>query len=328
MQNLPLPCQPRSAVIGTYGRHVFDGARTDLITRELSEDLTPLADIAAPALYRLPRELKRELRAEFWRGIEREPLSTDNPPASREEIAAAGENLASAVDDLLGQHVGIAFDYHEIEWRARKYAEICTRFASLKNFPAYRQRYANENGDHKIWHAKLRHIENFCMVKGIAPPAITPYGNARGRIRRTCTVKFWRRRLLVLYGRGAEHATRKAGLVQRRRSIYVSGLAFRAHRQKVAATERWLKECRAISDAGDQLSLWDVHAASQANPANRRAELMTRIRGFEEIAKEAGHVGEFITLTCPSEFHATNADGSRNPMILVMSSARRFAGFA
>ncbi len=274
-------------------------------------DLTPLPDQAAPRLDELPRELKAQLRGEFWRRIEPEPFS-GSPPLDWTTRRREMDRLETAVGDLLAEHVGTAFDYDLINSRAEKYAEICRRFASLKFYPDYRRRYANENGEHKIWHAKIRRIEEFCAGLGIAPPAITKYGNARGRVRRACTGKFWRRRLLVYYGRSAEHATRKAGLVQRRRSLYVSGLAFRAHREKVKATERWLKECVAISDAGEQLSLWDVHQASQGNPALRRAELMTRLRGFEEIADELGHIGEFITLTCPSEFHATNADGTPN----------------
>ncbi|MHB8414605.1 MAG: replication endonuclease [Acidiferrobacteraceae bacterium] len=255
--------------------------------------------------------MKAQLRGEFWRRLEPEPFSGAPPPdwgTRRREM----DRLECAVGDLLAEHVDVAFDYGVINERAEKYAEICRRFASLKFYPDYRRRYANENGDHKIWHAKIRWIEEFCAGLGIAPPGITKYCNARGRVRRACSGKFWRRRLLVYYGRRAEHATRKAGLVQRRRSLYVSGLAYRAHREKTRATERWLKECRAISDAGDQLSLWSVREASQANPALRRAELMTRLRGFEEIADELGHVGEFITLTCPSEYHATNADGTPN----------------
>ena len=277
-------------------------------------DLTPLHDIAAPRLGECPRELKEHLRAEFWRRLEPEPFSNESSPAlDWPEKRKIMDHLAGSVDDMLAAHVGTAFDFAEIEFRARKYSEICERFASLKNYPAHRVRYANENGDHRIWHAKIKIIEAFFAAKSIAPPAVSKYGNARGRVRRACSVRFWRRRLIVFFGRSAEQATRKAGLVQRRRSIYVSGLAYRAHRAKIDATERWLKACTAISDAGDQLSLWDVHEASQANPALRRAELMTRLRGFEEIADEAGHVGEFITLTVPGEYHATNTDGTPNP---------------
>ena len=49
-----------------------------------------------------------------------------------------------------------------------------------------------------------------------------------------------------------------------------------------------------------------------ANPAIRRCELMTRIRGFENICHELGYVGEFYTLTAPSKYHATLNTGYRN----------------
>jgi len=276
-------------------------------------ELTPLHDVVAPRLAELPSELKKQLTEEFWRRLDGDPFpDAGSPPPDWPEKRRIMDHLTGAVDELLAEHIHIAFDYDEIDAASRKYAQICQMLARLKNYPAYRVRYANENGDHKIWHAKMKRIEQFCAAKSIEPPAVTKYGNERGRIRRACTVKFWRRRLIVHYGRRAEHATRKAGLVQRRRSIYVSGLAYRAHRQKVAATDRWVKKCAVVSDAGDHLSLASVIEKSQANPALRRAELMTRLRGFEEIAEELNHVGEFVTLTVPSEFHAMNAIGTPN----------------
>ncbi len=308
------PPRPRARYGRYYSKRHWTERRVYVTGMPERRAPTLLHDVAAPRLAELPRELKEHLRGEFWRRLEGDPFSDIAPPpedwSHKRRVMA---DLHGAVGDLLAEHVDVAFDYHEIDSRASKCAEVCQRFASLKNYPAYRVRYANENGEHKIWTAKIKWIEAFCAAKSIMPPAVTRYGNARGRVRRACTVKFWRRRLIVLFGRSAEHATRKAGLVQRRLSIYVSGLAFRAHRQKVDATERWLKECTAISDAGDQLSLWSVREASQANPALRRVELMTRLRGFEEIADEQGHVGEFITLTTPSEFHATGIDGTPNP---------------
>lgn len=51
-----------------------------------------------------------------------------------------------------------------------------------------------------------------------------------------------------------------------------------------------------------------------ANPKNRRNELMCRIHGFETIANELGHVGEFLTIPCPSKMHARQAKSNRpNP---------------
>ncbi|EAA4524371.1 replication endonuclease, partial [Salmonella enterica subsp. enterica] len=60
------------------------------------------------------------------------------------------------------------------------------------------------------------------------------------------------------------------------------------------------------------ISLIEKYDGSVANPAIRRCELMTRIRGFENICNELGYVGEFYTLTAPSKYHATTKAGYRN----------------
>lgn len=73
-----------------------------------------------------------------------------------------------------------------------------------------------------------------------------------------------------------------------------------------------MKELVAVSDAGDQLPLFDIVEASQSNPALRRAELMVRARGFEEVAEFAGHAAEFWTLTTPSAFHCMHSNGTKN----------------
>lgn len=52
---------------------------------------------------------------------------------------------------------------------------------------------------------------------------------------------------------------------------------------------------------------------STSNPKNARAELMVRMRGFEDMATEMGLVGMFYTLTAPSRYHATHVhSGKRN----------------
>lgn len=49
-------------------------------------------------------------------------------------------------------------------------------------------------------------------------------------------------------------------------------------------------------------------------PQIRRNELMTRARGFENIATAQGDIGVFVTLTCPSKYHSTYAkSGDFNP---------------
>ncbi|OAT40376.1 phage replication protein [Hafnia paralvei ATCC 29927] len=63
---------------------------------------------------------------------------------------------------------------------------------------------------------------------------------------------------------------------------------------------------------GNRISLIDKYDGSVANPAIRRCELMTRIRGFENICNQLGYIGEFYTLTAPSKYHATTKAGYSN----------------
>ena len=61
-----------------------------------------------------------------------------------------------------------------------------------------------------------------------------------------------------------------------------------------------------IDDPENVVPLAAAIASSVSNPVIRRNELMTRIRGFENIAEESGFVGSFITLTAPSAYHANS----------------------
>jgi len=63
------------------------------------------------------------------------------------------------------------------------------------------------------------------------------------------------------------------------------------------------------NEAGQVYTLAELAKSSVANPEIRGGELMVRIRGCEEFATDAGHVGYFLTLTCPSKFHAVQAGG-------------------
>lgn len=113
--------------------------------------------------------------------------------------------------------------------------------------------------------------------------------------------------------RQLEQEARRRGYVHRKAGLYVSDEALKLRR---AARERCRLALAGMEligmETGTVLNMAEVAEASLANPNNRRAELMTRIRGFEDIAKQRGDVCEFVTVTAPSAYHARSKTGTKN----------------
>lgn len=122
--------------------------------------------------------------------------------------------------------------------------------------------------------------------------------------RRARCARWWRRQLRRYVARTAEAAAITLGLVHKRAGqVYVSDKAMQRRAAQRAATEAALKARTIENAAGQSFSLWDVMQRGTGNKAIRRGELMTRVRGAEEMADECGLVGTFWTLTAPAEFH-------------------------
>lgn len=109
-------------------------------------------------------------------------------------------------------------------------------------------------------------------------------------------------------------ASRLAGVVSKHAQPYapdylVSRRVHRVHKNR-STLSGLAAVC--IDDGMVGCPLVDAIDASVSNPEVQRAELMTRLKGFETIAKQERHAALFLTITCPSRFHPTSG-GKTNP---------------
>lgn len=144
-------------------------------------------------------------------------------------------------------------------------------------------------------------VRQYVLSLGIEPPTVETEG---GEVARYLCESWWRRRLRAKHGRDIEAAALRAGIVHKAADIYASNTTVSWRRSQQARNRALLEEVRAVNEDGDSYTLAELAAVSVSNPKLRRAELMTRIRGFEEVAAAADHAAEFYTVTCPARMHA------------------------
>jgi hypothetical protein len=132
-----------------------------------------------------------------------------------------------------------------------------------------------------------------------------------GAVARMACARWWRRTLRKLHARTVEACAIGIGLVGRHAGLYASDEAVRRRAGQNARNAAALQSVTAVNDLMQSQTLAELAAKGTANKAIRRVELLTRIAGFELIAKDLGHIGCMATMTCPSRFHkmTTRADG-------------------
>ncbi|WP_417542298.1 replication endonuclease [Methylophaga thalassica] len=133
-------------------------------------------------------------------------------------------------------------------------------------------------------------------------------------IKRSLNPSWWMRHLRQRQELDIERIGREYNLVNNNRQRYVTDENLKRGQRREKEQKQWLDNMLAENEEGEIFTLGELKSTSVSNLVNRRAELMVRIRGFEDASKKLGHVGLFITMTCPSKYHrAFGISGDENP---------------
>ena len=207
--------------------------------------------------------------------------------------------LVGITESLPRHSYRLAADNDELVDFAAAKAKACARLAaSLKGSE---ERY--------------RVLAKFVHDHGLQPP--DPIGSITltGAVARMTDELWWRRAVRSSHGRTTEKVARDLMLVNNDAGIYSSDETLFRRRGQKRRNRQMLEELLAINEQGDSYTLAELSDLSTSNPTIRRSELMVRIAGFEQVADQLDHVGEFITLTCPSRMHRAKLAGGKGKAV-------------
>lgn len=120
---------------------------------------------------------------------------------------------------------------------------------------------------------------------------------------------WWERSLRRKQDRQQEQLSIQLGLVRKGYQPYCSSALLSRIQARHQRSMEIMEGFEAVSDDGEVISLAEVLKGSVANPAVRRAELMVRMRGFEDYANSNDHAAMFYTITTPSKYHRVSGKG-------------------
>ena len=233
----------------------------------------------------------------------------DKPYNANSYLREKTETLNALIPEKLIRY----FNAGEYELRelSDECSKRCERFA-LYTYPLENRNVTGQkpvNGNMALYNECAQFVNGY----GINSPELNKSVNVNGAIKRMQDKYWWLRKLRKVLRRTEEKVLIHLGQVNRRKGKYCSDNTVKHRLIQKELQRQMLENIVIVNENNESFSLAELSDKNVSNPVNRKNELMTRMAGYEEIAKELNHKALFVTITCPSRFHSTHASsGDRN----------------
>ncbi|WP_394229097.1 replication endonuclease [Shewanella colwelliana] len=135
-----------------------------------------------------------------------------------------------------------------------------------------------------------------------------------GVLSRAFDPSWWKPKLRRQHNKQIETISRLLNQVNKHRGIYASNITVKNIKNQWQKNKDLLETIIATNELDYSMSLAELSQLNVSNPAIRKAELMVRIRGFEDYSNNMGYSAVFLTMTTPSKYHRSySKSGDENP---------------
>lgn len=237
---------------------------------------------------------------------------------TRREANLSVLSLTKSIAKILGKDnrfYSVNVEDKDHKANAKRHARSCVKISANERTQGLKRTY--------------RAIVHYMQCYQISPPKLTAtilnnlendtlteieHAKVRGVLLRANDESWWKPKLRKVHNRQIETISRLLNQVNKHKGIYASNVTVEAFKKQWQSNQELLERTIATNEDEFSMSLAELSKLNVSNPAIRKAELMVRIRGFEDYAKDKGYLALFLTMTTPSKYHRSySKSGDANP---------------